>query len=695
MPATIFFGTKVKTLKDTLTLNGNVDWVYVTSDPTSVAVNAPQGSIIVFGNKLYRKLSTGSGTDVEEIGAGAGGINYIDNNDAEVNTTGWATFADAAASSPVDGTGGSPSSTFARNTSSPLRGAGDFLFTKGAANRQGEGFSYDFSIDVADKTKVLEVSFDYTTSSGYADDDVGVWLYDVTNSVLIQPSPYLLKGTQASQGKFVSYFQATTSTSYRLIVHVKSTSATAYTINLDNVTVGPAPRQYGPVLGDWKSDLTFSASAGFGSVTSASYRYKRVGDQMVVKYFWLNGTVAASSAYISLPAGYKIDTSKLPAQHTQLGLFYVGNATVNYNTSSNASGVLFYDGSTDDKVYLAVASSSSSVPFNTFNADAQFNSSDANTGEFSIPIVGWGASVSLSTDADTRVVAARYTNGSNQAVANATDTTIKYTTKVYDTHGAYDTGSGAYTVLVPGYYKVVSSILMESGSWSAGEQVIIKLFKNGSEVSRSEVRAQATFTDRFAPSNLVDVVSCASGDTLLIKVYQSSGASLNFESDTVQSFLDIDRISGPAQIAASESVAMSVYSSVNLSITGSSTTTLVFDSVAYDTHGGYNTSTGKYTVRTPGVYLVHCVARFAAASFTAGNANIIYVNGTGGVSSKRMDIQYIHTTATQATMHSSTRAFRCNSGDEIYLQAFHQEGSSRNIEGGADSIEFSVEKVGI
>ena len=81
-------------------------------------------------------------TDVSAVGK-----NYISNWDAESNTTGWATFDDASAT-PVDGTGGSPSTiTLSRNTSSALRDVGDFDIAKTAADGQGEGWSYDFTID--------------------------------------------------------------------------------------------------------------------------------------------------------------------------------------------------------------------------------------------------------------------------------------------------------------------------------------------------------------------------------------------------------------------------------------------------------------------------------------------------------------------------------------------------------------------
>jgi len=144
---------------------------------------------------LYQQNDDGTET---KVGEGAGGINYIENPDAESSTAGWATYADAAASRPVDGTGGSPNVTWTRSTSSPLRGVASFLFTKDAANRQGQGASYDLTIDSADQARVLQISFDYEIASGTysggtssTDSDLIVYIYRTTaTGRLIEPSTF-------------------------------------------------------------------------------------------------------------------------------------------------------------------------------------------------------------------------------------------------------------------------------------------------------------------------------------------------------------------------------------------------------------------------------------------------------------------------------------------------------------------------
>jgi len=315
LPSTIFAGSKVKTLKDTLTLNGKSDIISSTVDPTASAVDAPIGSLLInqTSGKLYRKLDAGSSVNWEEVGSGTGGINYILNPSAEVNTTGWSTYADAAGTAPVDGSGGSPNVTWTRSTTSPLRGVADFNFAKDAANRQGQGVSVDFTIDEADKAKVLSVTFDYEVLSGtYADADLTVYLIaDPTGTpVVIQPAGYTVQAaTVGTTMRQIATFQTqATGLSYRLCFHVASTSASAYTLAVDNVVVGPQSTVQGAAISDWVSYTpTFSGMGGAPATTFTLTKanYRRVGDSMQIRISgrFVNNGSGGTAVTFSLPAG--------------------------------------------------------------------------------------------------------------------------------------------------------------------------------------------------------------------------------------------------------------------------------------------------------------------------------------------------------------------------------------------------------
>lgn len=312
------------------------------SNPSEGDVFYSDGTALAEGMYVYKNGSW------QEIGAAAGGINYIENSSAESGTTDWSTYDDGASSIPVDGTGGSPSTlTFSQNTSSPLRGTADFDLAKSAADGQGEGVSYDFTIDDADRATLLQISFDFTTSASYDDDDIGIYIYDVTNTTLVRFNGEELKAS--TQGHYSGYFQAASdSTSYRIIFHVKTTNASAYSLNFDNVRVGPVEKGN---VGTFASDfIEFTPTwRGVTSDPTADFDeekayYRRVGDTCELYYQanQRNGGEANGSgnAYLELPTGIEPDTDKMltdnsPALHAYdvgWGSYFRGSTSIYGNT---------------------------------------------------------------------------------------------------------------------------------------------------------------------------------------------------------------------------------------------------------------------------------------------------------------------------------------------------------------------------
>jgi hypothetical protein len=302
-------GTQVLTAKD---IDGgtasNTSRITIPKAATATlnALTRKQGTLVYDTDVNKLKFDDGSILNLVGSGSGAGSINYILNPDAEENTLGWATYADAASAVPVDGTGGSPNVTFTRSTSSPLRGTASFLFTKDAANRQGQGASYNFTIASADVSKTLQISFDFEALSGYATNDMRAYIYDVTNAVLITPAAVDIA---AAKYQFQTTFVASTSTSYRLILHVASTNATAYTARFDNVVVGPQLLSLGSAMSDWTSFVP--VTQGFGTISSTSMSFTRVGPIVKVLGDFVVGTSTAVQARINLPQSGTSATSSL------------------------------------------------------------------------------------------------------------------------------------------------------------------------------------------------------------------------------------------------------------------------------------------------------------------------------------------------------------------------------------------------
>ena len=157
------------------------------------------------------------------------------NSQAEIDVVGWVLYADAAGASPVDGIGGSPVITFSRETTAPLREIGSFKIVKDAVNRQGEGVAFDFTIEKADLGGEVTVRFEYTVSTNYADDDIGIFIFNKDTPGLITP---LGKDVKDGSGIFtVSFTADAVDDDYRLIFHIASVNALAYDFTFDNVKV--------------------------------------------------------------------------------------------------------------------------------------------------------------------------------------------------------------------------------------------------------------------------------------------------------------------------------------------------------------------------------------------------------------------------------------------------------------------------
>jgi hypothetical protein len=597
--------------------------------------------------KLYQLNDAGIETQVGS-GAGGGGINYISNGSAEDNnTTGWGTYADAAGTSPVDGSGGTANVTISTSASSPLIGTYSFLMVKDAVNRQGQGWEYDFTIDSAYKAKVLQIDFEYLVSSGTfvagtssADSDVTVWIYDVTNGLVIQPSAYkLLSNSSTLSTKHSATFQsAANSTSYRLIFHVGSTSASAYTLKVDGISVAPEQYVYGTPVTDWQAYTP--TLTGFGTATSVNFQWRRVGDNVEVRGKFTSGTSTGVEARASLPSVTSADTGKIAS----IQLVGMG---ANSAASANSRTVLI-----EPSVGYFTFGITTSNPLTKANGSGVAISGETISFFGLVPVQGWSSSVQTSDATDTRILAAAAnTLSSTTLPANAA---LLFNTTTIDTHGAITTGAGyKYTVPVSGNYRISSTVPpITAGSNS------LYVAKNGSFTFTAQNLITFVSTSHGGGGSIV--LSLVSGDTI-----QFSFSSAATASNTNANFA-IERLSGPSAIAATETVAYSGSRTAGNYSINNTTVTVVPNLTAVDTHGSMNTSTGIYTVPVSGIY--EAIARSTYFCTVTGGYGAITLNmGAAGISS------WLAQDSTNSNYRTITvsNLRRLNAGDQISFQMFN------------------------
>ena len=365
------------------------------------------------------KVYVDNGTSLTAIGSGSAGL-YAAVDFEDLTTGGISTFADGAVSIPVDGTGGSPNSTFVNSASSPLRGSYSGLFTKsGTANRQGEGFSLPITLASADTAKTIQVAFDWSASSTMPSSSMVFYVYDVTNATIITPSVTTLPTGNASQ--YTVAFNATTSTSYRLIWMISSTTTTDFTVKIDQIQVSPVVRPIVAGVGDW-TQYTTTLSAGLGGGTASTFYYKRLGDTLQIRGIFTTGTVAASTPTISLPAGLTIDTSKLPsstAYKWSTGRWTNENQAAQTFSGASVSGVLTYSGTSNTTLQMVMQVASGT--YTTQNANVILGSTQViEVVDALIPIAEWSSNITLATTAP----AIEYASNSSSTDADDTSSFV-------------------------------------------------------------------------------------------------------------------------------------------------------------------------------------------------------------------------------------------------------------------------------
>lgn len=320
---------------------------------------------------------------------------------AEATLGNWAAYKNTVAGVTPDAgmTGGTPSGNvlLTRTTTAGqvLDGNASFLITKSAVSVQGEGFSVIANVPPAFRTANATISIPFKVISGsIVQGDVKVFLYDVTNSQVITPFNNDVVGAQGVVTAVASL--SSTTSQIRVGFHFASTAATALTLAFDDVNVGPAQFATGFAGSNTKNDLVFTPN-NFGAVTSASYYYKRIGDTLQMRGFFITGSGSPAPGSLSLPTGYTIDASKLSGVSNSqgVGIWQILNTGAAANLfGSGAVGDLFYDGADTSKVYFTHQSASSAY---TKPNVSTFAGSVGNPIDFNItvPIAGWDSNITI------------------------------------------------------------------------------------------------------------------------------------------------------------------------------------------------------------------------------------------------------------------------------------------------------------
>lgn len=568
-----------------------------------------------------------------------GKINYILNPNATVSTTGWAAYADAAGTTPVDGTGGAPTVTITRDTGSLVVGTTSLLITKDAANRQGEGVSYAFTIDTALKNQPLTINtyiaasanFVFGTPTGSTASDIQVYIYDVTNAVLITPYPATISGN----GLFQAQFQSTTSTSYRLIYHVGTTSALSYTFAMGEVAVSPSESSFIPLSSDFKDagTVTFEATTtsptkGTATIVRDKIWYRRDGQFAEFRFEYNHSTAGTATSgsgtyLIKLPDSLQIDldyvTVNTSASATPAHSYAIGLMTASLPGSS-AMMVAVQAYSATQVRFVGMIGGGVNI---WTSAVTGFSNADLKVGGFfKVPIKGWTSGFKDSAVVGQNIPEnLRASKSATQALTTATATKIVWQTVTHDSAGGWDSTNNRYVVKTAGKFKVTCQLQFAQNGTGYRD---VAVRKNGTTVYMNQITAASSGAfDLIQPITTADIDMVA-GDYFEIFGSQNSGGNLNVvngnytffgvtKTETPQAYINIKKV---AKISDEKASTTAGGSSTSGSFATRTLNTLV------DPFGITSLTSNQFVLQ-PGTYSVRAIVpAFASNQHKAKLRNI-------------------------------------------------------------------------
>ena len=247
----------------------------------------------------------------------------------------------------------------------------------------GAGYS-SFTLPSGLRNKKLKVEF-FMTVPATTD---GVWrlsLYDSTGTrvALSTDSSSATTLPGGVTGKFVAYFDATSSTTYSLRF-TQTTKNNANTLFVTNVIVGPGIQPQGAVVGEWQDYSP--TTQGLGTPTFTYARWSRAGTNILLDIRLVAGTVTAAEMRVNLPNSLTIfGSSSLSASR---GRWEKDNATLNTGKAGNvvsAGGNSYVTFGIEDYANNA-------NPFSSQLANAILSNGQVLSFTATVPIAEWAGS---------------------------------------------------------------------------------------------------------------------------------------------------------------------------------------------------------------------------------------------------------------------------------------------------------------
>ena len=524
---------------------------------------------------------------------------------------------------------GANTTAAAVTSSGPIDGIYSLNLATSGAGTIGDGYiSQSIPISIGYQAKVMVASCKFKVASGTpvmggtSADTYAIAVYDITNNAWLGVNGAFSFTQSSGVGDARVTFQtASTTAAVQIFIYSPIAPTGSSSLLLDNFYLGQQSVAYGSPVTDW---VSYTPTGTWSTNTTYTGKWRRVGDSAEIRILLaLAGAPTSATLTVTyLPTGLAIDTAKTLSTAITGGV-PIGTGLVKSAGNFYDAGV-FYASSTTVGVSTLPASSGANnlLAAVTQAAPGTFTSGDSIELNIIVPITGWSSSVIMSSDAATNVVAASYKMGTAQTLTSAA--VINWDTLVFDTHGAMS--SGTYTVKVAGYYRISYQLF----SITATAQVGTAIRKNASAQVRSNTApcysgGTSIANNQSVSSQMPFIIQCNAGDTLDIYISTTVATGTLYASPS-DNWISIERISGPAQIAASESVSALYTGAPPTGTLTNAYNTTTYGTKVKDTHGAY--ASGTYTVPVSGTYSIAATARHTATYAVTNLAAIgIYIDG--------------------------------------------------------------------
>lgn len=644
-------------------------------------------------NNLQNQMILGNGELIQNNGA----KNYLNfNNFENALTTGWGLGTTGLqtngipTSTPTFGSG-TVGLTLSAQSSGPIAGTYSLQVAATPTWRSADMIVSDaITIDAGDQAKVLTYKLYYSVPSGASNGNfsgtssntLGIAVYDVTNSVWLPMTGNFAITQNSGVGIATGTCQTNITTSViRFCIYSANTTGGAITFLFDRFFLGPQTAPYGPVVTDPVSYTpTFT---GFGTVSAVNFTSWRDGAFLVVDGTFTAGTNTATEARISL--GFNGGNSNATTVSTLPTIQLAGKMNGRTAASTTFGGMTVL--AEASKSYMTFGTESST----TNGLTKMLGNDTTSTATYSLfarfAITGWSSNVQMSNDTDTRVVSMYATPSSAGSMGTLTSSPSDtvFNTVVSDTHGAYNSSTGVYTIPVTGYY-IIQSQINSSGTAAVNTQLLVSAFNAtaSSVIQTGVVTAGGAQGQITTPLSITSILLSAGTQIKIRSNFNNTYTSGAYAANS--SYLSIARLSGPAVIAATDSV-NAAYTGTATSLTNNTTITIVYSTKVKDTHNAY--SAGTYTIPVSGQYLIN--ASMTIVDAAAVVARVISIKRLGTT------IGYAEWDNAAATNSTKTlgafASYPCNAGDTITVTGLQNTGG--NITPNNDTgTQFSIIRVG-